>query len=115
MKKKHTAQSGFFNLCILLGFIGFFAGIAVPLAQQSAGKRSTSEGTTQFPATSSDSGREAGVFLTQEFPTGGVLWDQYNNAATQAPINIGSQDFEPAMAAFNDQADDDFVFPSPPP
>src|SRR5947208_1266611 len=51
-----------------------------------------------------------------EFPTGGPLWDQYNNPATEPPLGIGSQKFEPAMAAFDDQAADDFVVtvPSPP-
>jgi hypothetical protein len=53
---------------------------------------------------------------TPEFPTGGVFWNQYDNPATEPPINIGSQKFEPAMAAFDDQAADDFVLtaPSPP-
>jgi hypothetical protein len=53
-----------------------------------------------------------------EFPTGGgggILWDQYDNAATEPPINIGSQDFEPAFDALDDQAADDFVLPNPPP
>ena len=31
-----------------------------------------------------------------EFPNGGVLWDQYNNPATEPPLGIGSQKFEPA-------------------
>src|SRR6476619_1839960 len=34
---------------------------------------------------------------------------QYDNAATEPPLGIGSQQFEPAMAAFDDQATDDFV------
>jgi len=34
---------------------------------------------------------------------------QYDNAATEPPLGIGSQQFEPAMAAFDDQAADDFV------
>ena len=38
------------------------------------------------------------------------LWNQYDNAATEPPISIGSQKFEPAMAALDDQAADDFVF-----
>ena len=50
-----------------------------------------------------------------EFPTGGPVWDQYNNPATQPPLGIGSQKFEPAMAAFDDQAADDFVLPPLPP
>ena len=31
MKKKHTAQSAFLNLCISLGLLVFFAGILVAL------------------------------------------------------------------------------------
>jgi hypothetical protein len=34
---------------------------------------------------------------------------QYDNAATEPPLGIGSQQFEPAMAAFDDQTADDFV------
>ncbi len=34
---------------------------------------------------------------------------QYDNAATEPPLGIGSQQFEPAMTAFDDQAADDFV------
>jgi hypothetical protein len=40
---------------------------------------------------------------------GGFLYDQYNNSATEPPVGIGLQKFEPAMAAFDDQAADDFV------
>src|SRR5262245_53595687 len=39
---------------------------------------------------------------------------QYDNAATEPPLGIGSQQFEPAMAAFDDQAADDFVVPLDP-
>src|SRR5262249_12558168 len=39
---------------------------------------------------------------------------QYDNAATEPPLGIGSQQFEPAMAAFDDQAADDFVVVLPP-
>lgn len=50
-----------------------------------------------------------------EFPAGFPLWDQYDNPATQPPINIGSQDFEPAVDTLDDQAADDFVLATPPP
>jgi len=59
----------------------------------------------------SDVSTASPALLTPEFPTGFILWDQYNNPATEPPVNIGSQEFEPAMAAFNDQAADDFVLP----
>jgi hypothetical protein len=50
----------------------------------------------------------------EAFPIGNckedsVFWDQYNKAATEPPVGIGSQQFEPAMAAFDDQAADDFI------
>ena len=50
-----------------------------------------------------------------KLPTGFPLWDQYDNAATEPPINIGSQDFEPAFDTLDDQAADDFVLPDPGP
>jgi hypothetical protein len=34
---------------------------------------------------------------------------QYDNATTEPPLGIGSQQFEPAMAAFDDQVADDFA------
>jgi len=39
---------------------------------------------------------------------------QYDNAATEPPLGIGSQQFEPAMAAFDNQAADDFAVNLPP-
>jgi hypothetical protein len=44
-----------------------------------------------------------------------VLWDQYNNPATEPPVGIGSQDFEPAFNTLDDQAADDFALATPPP
>jgi hypothetical protein len=64
-------------------------------------QRDRSANTAHVPATSSHSGPGTG------------LWDQYNNPATEPPINIGSQDFEPALDASDDQAADDFVFTYP--
>ena len=40
---------------------------------------------------------------------GSSLWNQYDNAATQPPLGIGSQQFEPAMAVLDSQAADDFT------
>jgi hypothetical protein len=50
-----------------------------------------------------------------DLPTAGVLYNQYDSPATKPPLGIGSQKFEPAMAAFDDQAADDFILPTPPP
>jgi hypothetical protein len=51
--------------------------------------------------------------VAENLPVGGcfgsVFWDQSDYAATQAPVGIGSQQFEPAMAALNSQAADDFT------
>src|SRR5215471_2327423 len=41
-------------------------------------------------------------------------YSQYDNAATEPPLGIGSQQFEPEMAAFDDQVADDFVVDLPP-
>jgi hypothetical protein len=74
-------------------------------------QRSTSGNTTQLPTTSSDGGR--GTLAIPKLPTGFALWDQYNSPATEPPINVGSQDFEPASDALDDQGADDFVFTYP--
>jgi hypothetical protein len=78
-------------------------------------EQGTSGNTAQFPIISSDSERDASALATPEFPMGCCIWNQYNNPATQPPLGIGSQKFEPAMAAFDDQAADDFVVNVPPP
>lgn len=72
------------------------------------------EGMPQLPTTSRDSGDQAtGPVPVAQFPAG-YLYYQYDNAATEPPLGIGSQQFEPTMAAFNDQATDDFVlYPAP--
>jgi hypothetical protein len=92
--------------------------IPFALGQQHSPKSNeqrTSGNTAQLPTISSDSGRAANSLPTPELPTGGGLWNQYNNPATEPPLGIGSQKFEPAMAAFDDQAADDFVLTAPPP
>jgi hypothetical protein len=113
MKKNRTAESAFLNLCVLIGVLVFFAAIVLALAQPNTGKRSTAADTAQIPVTSSANERQADALPMPEFLTGGVLWDQYDNPATEPPINIGSQDFEPTLDASDDQAADDFVFTFP--
>jgi len=105
--KAHLIRSALYLLLLLVVCVIPFA-----LAQQNSAqlsKQSTSGNTAQFPITSSDRDRDASASPTAEFPTGGPVYDQYNNPATQPPLGIGSQKFEPAMAAFDDQAADDFV------
>jgi hypothetical protein len=43
------------------------------------------------------------------------LWDQYDNQATEPPVNISSQEFEPAFKTLDDQVADDFVLGEQPP
>jgi hypothetical protein len=111
--RAHLIRGALYLLLLLVVCVIPFA-----LAQQNSpqlSKQSTSGNTAQFPITSSDRDRDASGLPTAEFPTGGPLYDQYNNPATQPPLGIGSQKFEPAMAAFDDQAADDFVVNVPPP
>src|SRR5215475_5960418 len=90
--RTHLIRGAF---CLLL-----FAGMCViPLAL----------GQRKVFVTSSNSDQVSGTVTVPQTPTIGVLWDQYDNPATQPPVNIGSQEFEPAMAAFSDQAADDFI------
>ena len=107
--KAHLIRGAFYLLLLLAMCVIPFA-----LGQRTTGERSATAKIAQLSATSSDSG--SGALLMPEFPTGGPVWDQYNNPATQPPLGIGSQKFEPAMAAFDDQTADDFVVnvPSPP-
>jgi hypothetical protein len=50
--------------------------------------------------------------LTPTLPLGTVLYDQYDNFATEEPVNIPSQDAETALDFFDSQAADDFVVPA---
>jgi len=109
--KAHLIRAAFYLLFLL-------AVCAIPfsLAQRTTAKQNTVGSTTQLPITSSHSDRDASALPTAEFPMGCCLWNQYDNPATQPPLGIGSQKFEPVMAAFDDQTADDFVVnvPSPP-
>jgi hypothetical protein len=108
--KAHLVRGTFYLLLFLAVCVIPFA-----LGQQTTGKQNTVESTMQLSIISSDSDRDANALLTPEFPTGCCLWNQYNNPATEPPLGIGSQKFEPPMAAFDDQAADDFVVNVPPP
>ena len=107
--KAHVIRGAFYLLLFLAVCM-----IPFTLAQPTHNKQSTSKNTAQLPITSSGGDRDQSAWPTREFPAGGVLWNQYNNPATEPPVGIGSQKFEPAMAAFDDQAADDFVLPTPP-
>src|SRR5437660_1028535 len=97
--KAHLIRGAFYLLLLLALCV-----IPFVLGQRTTGERSTTPNVVQLPVRSSDSGH--GALPMPEFPTVGVLWDQYNNPAMEPPVGIGSQDFEPAMEAFDDQAAD---------
>src|SRR5258708_36551132 len=89
--KAHLIRGAIYLLLLLAVCVIPFA-----LGQRTTGERSATAKIAQLSATSSDSGSDA--LAMPEFPTGGPVWDQYNNPATQPPLGIGSQTFEPAMA-----------------
>jgi len=103
--KAHLTRGAFYLLLLLAVCATPFA-----LGQRTTGERSATANIPQLPATSSDS--SAGALAMPQFPMAGV-WNQYNNPATQPPVSIGSQEFEPAFASLTDQAADDFVFTYP--
>ena len=106
----HVIRSAFYLLLLLAVCVIPFA-----FGQRNTEPQSPVGSTTQLPITSRDSDREASALTTPEFPMAGVIWNQYDNPATKPPVNIGSQKFEPAMAAFDDQAADDFIVTTGPP
>jgi hypothetical protein len=99
--RAHLIRGAFYLLLV-------FAMCVIPFA---LAQRGMSGNTTQLPTTSGDSSH--GATAMPKLPTGFALWDQYNNPATEPPINIGSQDFEPASDALDDQAADDFILTYP--
>jgi hypothetical protein len=105
--KAHLTRSAFY-LLLLPGVCL----IPFALGQRTTGDRSTTANIAQLPATSSDSG--AGALAMPEFPLAGV-WNQYDNPATEPPLGIGSQQFEPALNTLDDQVADDFVLTAAPP
>jgi len=107
--RAHLSRGAFYLVLLLA-----LCAIPLALAQRNTGQPITAH-TAQLPTISSDIGPTTGSPPMPIVPTGGVLWDQYDNPTTEPPINIGSQNFEPAMAAFDDQAADDFLITAPPP
>jgi hypothetical protein len=101
--KAHLIRGALYLLLLLAVCV-----IPFTLGQRTTGERSATPKIAQLSATCSDSALPIPIF-----PTAGILWNQYNNAATQPPVSIGSQHFEPAFASLTDQAADDFVFTYP--
>jgi hypothetical protein len=99
MKEKKLPQSRFFNLCILAALFVVSAGAAVALFATAippglAVETALAEGPTPTPT------------------PGSVLYDQYDNFATEKTPNIPSQDAETALNFFDSQAADDFIVPA---
>ncbi len=110
--KAQLVRGAFYLLLLLAVCVSPFA-----LGQRTSGEQNTSANTTR-PATASSESRSGAArhsLAILKFPNGGVLWDQYNNPATEPPVAIGSQDFEQALNTLDDQAADDFVLNVPPP
>jgi hypothetical protein len=109
--KTHLIRCAIYLLLLLTVCVIPFA-----FGQRSTTNRIASANTRQLPSMSSDSdvSTASHALAMPKFPAV-VLYDQYNNPATEPPLNIGSQKFEPAMAAFDDQAADDFVVTTGPP
>ena len=103
----HLVRGAVYLLLLLAACVIPFA-----VGQRTTGEQSTTAEMAQLPATSSDSG--AGALAMPEFPMAGV-WNQYDNPATEPPLGIGSQQFEPALNTLDDQVADDFVLTAPPP
>jgi len=84
-------------------------------AQRNPGNGRTRANAMQLPAISSDNDSSAAIRAPEQpkFSVSDLLYDQYNNPATESPLGIGSQNFEPALANLNDQAADDFVLTVP--
>jgi hypothetical protein len=97
--------------CLLV--IVFLALELVPRApaQPNATDQSTVDSAKQSPVVSSKTNSAAGALPITSCQYC-CLYDQYNNAATDPPVGIGSQKFEPTMPAFDHQTADDFVLTS---
>jgi hypothetical protein len=106
--KAHPIRGVFYLLLLLAVCVAPFS-----LGQRTPDKQSSAANVTELAITSHDSGVTTTAVSMSQFPTGGVLYNQYDNPATKPPLGIGSQKFEPAMAPFDDQAADDFVFTYP--
>jgi cell division septation protein DedD len=87
MQKKFDSESGFFHLRVTTALFVVLAAILVDTAH-------AGEGPTPTPT------------------PGNVLYDQYDNFATEEPVNIPSQDAETALDFFDSQAADDFIVPA---
>ncbi len=100
MQKKFDSESRFFDLRILIAlFVAsaavFVALLALAIPSELAVAPSLAEGSpTPTPNPAS------------------VLYDQYDNFATEEPVNIPSQDAETALDFFDSQVADDFIVPA---
>ena len=115
-KKALTIGTRLFQLgCFLVTLFMTLQVIPRASAQRNPGNGSTRANVMQLPSISSHENSSAAIGVPQQarFPVTDLLYDQYNNPATEPPIAIGSQRFESALANLNDQAADDFVLTVP--
>jgi hypothetical protein len=99
LKRKSKSSFAFFNLRALMPLFVVAAGaFMVMFAMANSSELGFDPATAGGPTPT---------------PTpGSVLYDQYDNFATEEPVNIPSQDFEEALDFFDSQAADDFIVPA---
>lgn len=112
MERKHKAQNVGHRLvrlgCVAVTSIVAWQFVVRAPAQRIAGNPSTVGNANQISIVSSGITNSSKVLSTAGC-AGSPLWAQYNSVATEPPTGVGSQKFEPAMTAFDDQVADDFV------
>jgi hypothetical protein len=96
---RSSLESGFFDLRVLTALFVVSAAVFVALFAMANPSELVSD-----------------TVLAQEGPTPtptpeSVLYDQYDNFATEEPVNIPSQDAETVLDFFDSQAADDFIVP----
>jgi len=100
MKEKKLPQSRSFNLCVLAALFVGSAAAAVALFA------------TAIPSGLAVYTAPAVAGPTPTPTPGNVLYDQYDNFATEKTPNIPSQDAETALDFFDSKAADDFIVPA---
>jgi hypothetical protein len=100
MHKKFAFESGFFHLRVTTALFVVSAAVLVALFALAS--------PSDLGVTTSLAGRGP----TPTPTPGNTLYDQYDSFATEDPVNIPSQDAEPALDFFDSQAADDFIVPA---
>jgi hypothetical protein len=100
MQRKFASESGFFDLRVVTAL--FVVSVAVFMALFATANPSELAVDTALP----------GQGPTPTPTPGSILYDQYDNFATEKTPNIPSQDAETALDFFDSQAADDFIVPA---